>query len=135
MRSPKKHTHTQMGNVLPTAFRYVYTHGPAFLGGWEGQRQSVICNGLTQIDTSIWELLPDECAGLLLRKAQAYTVVVYALLGSYAVAKFIATLLSAAPPLLARQALAKHGHPLVGTPRLPLVTLDVAALAAGTRVD
>ena len=133
MRPHKKKT--IMGNVLPTAFRYVYTHGPAFLGGWEGQRQSVICNGLTQIDTSIWELLPEECAALLLRKAQAYTVVVYAIVATYAVTKSIATLLSSAPTLLARQALTKHGHPLVGTPRLPLVTLDVAALAAGTRVD
>jgi len=120
---------------MPTAFQYLYTHGPAFLGGWEGQRESVICNGLTQIDSAIWELLPEECQALLFRKAQAYAVVAYAVLAVYGVGKALVVLSSSAPALLTRQALAEDGHALVGAPRLALVTLDVPALASRARVN
>lgn len=54
--------------------RFVYVHGPSWLGSWEGQSEADICSGLTHVDARHWTLSPDgprACESLLDRKIHA----------------------------------------------------------------
>lgn len=57
--------------LFRNATRYVYVHGPSWLGLWEGQQQVDICSSLTQVDAKQWQRIPDACNELVDRKVHA----------------------------------------------------------------
>lgn len=57
-----------------TLVKYVYIHGPKWLGSWEGQSMPDICSGITHVDAQHWTTnvsISNACLDLVNRKVRA----------------------------------------------------------------
>jgi hypothetical protein len=55
-------------------FKYIFVHGPNWLGSWEGQSISDICSGLTKVNSLHWDLDVVACEDLVNRKVHSSVV-------------------------------------------------------------
>lgn len=110
-----------MGHAVSRMVEYIYIHGPASLGMWEGMPREHICAHLSTIDSLFFHSQPDACQVLLKRKAHAYTVVVVAFTLCVTAYRILPSLLPAFATCLAPT---KDRHGFVRTPRLHLTGLD-----------
>lgn len=78
------------------AARYLYLHGPAVLGGWEGQPLTDVCARLTNTEAAMWEYNVDECHALVERKVTALLIGVGAVTGVLLVYQFASFVVSCA---------------------------------------
>jgi hypothetical protein len=63
-----------LANKTETLVKYVYVHGPKWLGSWEGQSLSDICSGITHVDAEHWTTnasISKACLDLVDRKVRA----------------------------------------------------------------
>jgi len=74
---------------MDTALKYIYIHGPFWLGSWEGLSVADICSGLTKVDALHWSSNSDLCNDLIQRKIHATTIGVSVVLGLYCMASSI----------------------------------------------
>ena len=60
-----------------SAYRFVYLHGPAMMGGWEGQPIEEICARLTQTSSLLWQegaSTREDCVAIIDRKVTSHLV-------------------------------------------------------------
>lgn len=79
-------------------YRFVYLHGPAIMGGWEGQAIEEVCSKLTQTSSQLWQRgsTRAECIGIIDRKVTSHLVgslTVVAIAMAYHVSKYAAHVL------------------------------------------
>ena len=51
--------------------RYVFIHGPSWLGSYEGLSENDICSSLTKVDAVHWASMEAACKSLIDRKVRA----------------------------------------------------------------
>ena len=104
--------------------RYLYLHGPACLGFYEGLPITEVCARLTNVDETVWKMVPHACDGLVDNKVHALEIaLLYAVVPIVAV-KWAFLGLSLLPRLVTVHAFRKYRKALVGASRLPLERLD-----------
>ena len=62
--------------------KYVYIHGPKWLGSWEGQSLADICSGITKVDAEHWITISKACSDLVDRKVKAAVIGTLVVIGS-----------------------------------------------------
>ena len=65
-----------------TFVRYIYIHGPSWLGFYEGQSLSDICSTITKVDAEHWQTFKDPCLILIKRKVRSGMIGIGILIGS-----------------------------------------------------
>lgn len=56
---------------IQSLFKYIFIHGPNWIGSWEGLGLSDICSGLTKVNSVHWESDTSACEDLVDRKVHS----------------------------------------------------------------
>ena len=68
---------TQVTTTGYEIYRFIFLHGPAFMGGWEGQPPAEVCSRLTQTSSQLWRegiFNREECSAMIDRKVTSHIV-------------------------------------------------------------
>ena len=60
-----------------------YTHGPRWMGAWEGAEDATVCAHIGNGDASFWAEHADECARMIERRVASHVVVLRAVVYVY----------------------------------------------------
>ena len=67
-------TLSQLSQILLSPIRFVYFHGPARLGFWNGKDPQDACSEITRVPAEVWKVQHEACTALLGKDFTAFCI-------------------------------------------------------------